>query len=85
MEGVQRSVEARRDLTIWLDRDMQWLAPPTGKRGRCQKFSGAAIQCGLTIKSLFGQPLSQTLGLVQSLLRMACLGQCPTLAKISIF
>ena len=50
---------------------MQWLAPPTGKRGRCQKFSDAAIQFCLTIQSLFGQPLRQTLGLVQSLLRMA--------------
>ena len=44
---------------------------PRGKRGRCQKFSDAAIQFCLTIKGLFGQPLRQTLGLVQSLLRMA--------------
>ena len=50
---------------------MQWLAAPTGKRGRCQKLSDAAIQFCLTIKCLFGQPLRQTLGLVQSLLRMA--------------
>ena len=50
---------------------MQWLAPPTGKRGRSPTFSDAAIQFCLTIKCLFGQPLRQTLGLVQSLLRMA--------------
>ena len=50
---------------------MQWLAPPMGKHARCQKFSDAAIQFCLTIKCLFGQPLRQTLGLVQSLLRMA--------------
>ena len=41
------------------------------KRGRCQKFSDAAIQFCLTIKCLFGQPLRQTLGLVESLLGMA--------------
>jgi len=50
---------------------MQWLAQPTGKPGGCQKFSDAAIQFCLTIKCLFGRPLRQTLGLVQSLLRMA--------------
>ena len=66
-------MKARGDLTIWLDKEIQWLAPPTGKRGRCQKFSDAAIQFCLTIKCLFGQPLRQTLGLVQSLLRMATL------------
>ena len=70
-KAYNAALKARGDLTIWLDRDMQWLAPPTGKRGRCQKFSDAAIQFCLTIKCLFGQPLRQTLGLVQSLLRMA--------------
>ncbi len=50
---------------------MQWLARPTGKRGRSQTFSDAAIQFCLTIKCLFGLPLRQTLGLVQSLLKMA--------------
>ena len=50
---------------------MQWLAPPSGKRGRSQTFSDAAIQFCLTIKCLFSLPLRQTLGLVQSLLKMA--------------
>ena len=70
-KAYNAALKARGDLSIWLDRDMQWLAAPTGKRGRCQKFSDAAIQFCLTIKCLFGQPLRQTLGLVQSLLRMA--------------
>ena len=47
------------------------VAHPTGKRGRSQRFSDAAIQFCLTIKCLFVQPLRQTLGLVQSLLRLA--------------
>jgi hypothetical protein len=33
---------------------MTWLAPATGKRGRCPTFSDAAIQFCLTIKCLFG-------------------------------
>jgi len=70
-KAYNAALKARGDLTIWLDKDMQWLAQATGKRGRCQKFSDAAIQFCLTIKSLFGQPLRLTLGLVQSLLRMA--------------
>lgn len=70
-KAYNAALKARGELTIWLDRDMQWLAQPTGKRGRCQKFSDAAIQFCLTIKCLFGQPLRQTLGLVESLLGMA--------------
>ncbi len=50
---------------------MQWLAEPNGKRGRDQTFSDAAIQFCLSIKCLFGQPLRQSLGMVQSLLKLA--------------
>ena len=49
-KAYNAALKARGELTIWLDRDMQWLAQPTGKRGRCQKFSDAAIQFCLTIK-----------------------------------
>lgn len=65
------ALKARGDLSIWLNKDMQWRAPASGKRGRNQTFSDAAIQFCLTIKCLFGLPLRQTLGLVQSLLKMA--------------
>ena len=50
---------------------MQRLAPASGKRGCSQTFSDAAIQFCLSIKCLFGLPLRQSLGLVQSLLKMA--------------
>lgn len=43
-KAYNAALKARGDLTIWLDKDMQWLAQPRGKRGRCQKFSDAAIQ-----------------------------------------
>lgn len=65
------SLKLRGSLTMWLDRDMQWLAAPTGKRGRHPTFSDAAIQFCLSIKCLFGLPLRQSLGLVQSLLALA--------------
>ena len=65
------SLKARGSLTVWLDKEMQWLAQPNGKRGRNQTFSDAAIQFCLSIKCLFGQPLRQSLGMVQSLLKLA--------------
>jgi len=49
---------------------MAWTPPPSGKRGRQQQFSDAAIQTCLTLKVLFGLPLRQTIGFVQSLLRL---------------
>jgi hypothetical protein len=60
----------RGSLTIWFDPEMEWVPPPTGKRGRQQSFSDAAIQACLTMKVLFGMPLRQTTGFVQSLLRL---------------
>ena len=65
-----RALKQRGNLTVWFDRDMAWLARPSGKPGRQQVFSDAAIQFCLSIKCLFNLPLRQTLGLVESLLRM---------------
>ena len=63
-------------MTVWLNKDMQWFAPPTDKRGRHPTFSDASIQFCLSIKCLLGVALRQALGFVQSLLRLAGL-QCP--------
>jgi len=49
---------------------MEWVPRPSGKRGRQQHFSDAAIQTCLTLKVLFGMPLRQTPGFVQSLLQL---------------
>lgn len=57
-------------MTIWFDPQMVWEPPPTGKRGRRQQFRDAAIQACLTLKVLFGMPLRQTTGLVESLLKL---------------
>lgn len=50
---------------------MAWHAVLSGKRGRQPEFSDAAIQICLTMKVLFGMPLRQTTGFVESLLRLA--------------
>ena len=57
-------------LSIWFDPEMIWVPRPTGRRGRQQQFSYAAIQTCLTLKVLFGPPLRQTTGFVQSLFRL---------------
>ncbi len=65
------ALQARGSLLIWLDKDMAWFAAPTGKRGRSPTFSDAAIQFCLSIKCLFGLPLRQSIGMVESLLKLA--------------
>ncbi|HDR9140973.1 IS5-like element ISBvi8 family transposase [Burkholderia vietnamiensis] len=65
------ALKARGSLTVWLNKDMQWYAPASGKRGRPQRFSDAAIQFCLSLKCLFGLALRQSLGMVESLLRLA--------------
>jgi len=49
---------------------MAWEAKPSGHRGRQQAYSDAAIQTCLTLKVLFGLPLRQTVGFVESLLEL---------------
>ncbi len=49
---------------------MVWTPPPSGKRGRQQSYSDAAIQVCLTMKSPFGMALRQTTGFVESLLQL---------------
>lgn len=50
---------------------MQWYAPASGQRGCQHIFFDVAIQFCLSIKCPFGLALRQSLGLVQSLLRLA--------------
>ena len=57
-------------LTIWSDPEMSWAAVPTGRRGRQQRYSNAAIQTCLLMKVQFGMVLRQTAGFVECLLRL---------------
>ena len=62
------SLKRRGSLSIWFDAGMDWDARPSGKPGRQQAYSDAAIQACLAIKVLFGLPLRQTTGFVENLL-----------------
>ena len=64
------ALKQRGSLSIWFDAEMAWDAEPSGKRGRQQAYSDAAIQTCLTFKVLFGLPLRQTAGFVESLLEL---------------
>ncbi|MBT0671127.1 IS5 family transposase [Novosphingobium profundi] len=70
-KSYNAALAQRGSLQVWFDPGMQWLAPPTGKRGRQPVFSDAAIQACLTLKGVFKLPLRQTTGMVASLLEMA--------------
>jgi len=65
-----RALKQRGSLTIWFNPEVTWKAAPTGKRGRQPRYSDAAIQACLTIKVLFGLPLRQATGFVESLLKL---------------
>ncbi len=56
---------------------MEWLAAPSGRPGRNETYSDSAIQFCLSIKVLFGLALRQTIGMVESLLKMAGLADWP--------
>ncbi len=61
------ALKQRGPVSIWLDADMVWIPPPTGKRGRRREFRYEAIQSCLTLNVMFGVPLRQTAGFVGSL------------------
>jgi hypothetical protein len=65
------ALKQRGSLLIWFDPEMEWLAAPSGRRGRPAIFSDAAIQTCLMLTARFGLPLRQATGLVASLLRLA--------------
>ncbi|MFO1375149.1 MAG: transposase, partial [Agitococcus sp.] len=65
------ALKTRGSLMLWIDKEMSWHGEATGKRGRIMTFSDRAIQFCLTIKGLFGLPLRQTTGFVESLIRLA--------------
>ena len=68
--AYNEALKQRGSLTFWFDPEMVWTPPATGKRGRQQQYSDAAIQTCLTMKVLFGMALRQTTGFVESLLRL---------------
>ena len=72
--SYNQALRQRGSLTVWFDPLMQWKAAPSGRRGRQQTYSDAAIQACLNLKVLLGLPLRQTTGFVASLLELSGLG-----------
>lgn len=68
--ACNNALKRRGSLTIRFDPEMSWDAAPTGRRGRQQTYSDAAIQTCLSMKVLFGMALLQATGFVESLLRL---------------
>ena len=73
-QNYNQALRQRGSLTVWFDPSMHWEAIPSGRRGRQQAYSDAAIQACLTLKTLLGLPLRQATGFVASLLELSGLG-----------
>ena len=67
-----RGLISRGDLAVWISPDLAWhAAEGTGRRGRPQVFTDAAIQTVLTLKVLYQLPLRAAQGMAASLIRLA--------------
>ncbi|EBA10455.1 ISSpo9, transposase [Sagittula stellata E-37] len=72
--AYDQALKRRGSMTVRFDHSMQWEAMPSGRRGRQQAYSDAAIQACLTHKVLLCLPIRQTTGVVASLLELCSLG-----------
>ena len=68
--AYNEALKQRGSLTMWFDRDMVRVPPPTGTRGRQPQYGDAALQTCLTMEVLFGLALRQATGFVDSLVRL---------------
>lgn len=69
-QAYNQPLKQRGQLFLWLDKDMNLLAPATRRWGISPTFSDAAIQSCLTIKCHFGLVLRQATCMVESMLRL---------------
>ena len=67
-----RGLRSRGDVTIWLSEDAiaAWIPPKNGLRGGQRRYSNLAIRTALTLRVVFGLPLRQTEGFLDSLLNL---------------
>ena len=71
----ERGLRSRGDVTIWLSEDAiaAWIPPKNGLRGGRRRYSNLATRTALTPRVVFGLPLRQTEGFLDSLLSlMSC-------------
>ena len=64
----ERGLRSRGDVTIWLSEDAiaAWIPPKNGLRGGRRRYSNLAIRTALTPRVVFGLPLRQTEGFLDS-------------------
>src|ERR1700733_14965092 len=68
-----KALVKRGSLTLWFDEDSirKWhKSRKKNGRGKPPKYADIAIQCMLTLKSVFDLPLRATQGLVESLIKL---------------
>ena len=72
----ERGLRSRGDVTIWLSVEAiaAWTPPKNGLRGGQRRYLNLAILTALTIRVVFGLPLRQTEGFLDSLLSLMGLG-----------
>ena len=70
--SYNRALVARGSLTVWIDDCLwgQWYAQGPSQRGAQFVYSDSTIAWMLTMRVLFGLPLRQTQGFIQSLLEL---------------
>ncbi len=68
----ERGLRNRGDVTIWLSEEAiaAWIPPKNGRRGGQRRYSNLAILTALTLRVVFGLPLRQTEGFLDSLLSL---------------
>ena len=68
----ERGLRSRGDVTIWLSENAiaAWIPPKNGLRGGQRRYSNLAIRTALTPRVVFGLPLRQTEGFLDSLLSL---------------
>ena len=68
----ERGLRSRGDVTNWLSEDAiaAWIPPKNGLRGGQRRYSNLAIRTALTLRVVFGLPLRQTEGFLDSLLSL---------------
>ena len=68
----ERGLRNRGDVTVWLSKEAiaAWTPPKNGRRGGQRRYSNMAILTALTLRVVFGLPLRQSEGFLDSLLSL---------------
>ena len=70
--AYEKGLRQRGSITFWFSEDAiaQWHPDPGGKRGGQTVYSDVAIETSMTVRTVFGQALRQTEGMLTSLIEL---------------